>query len=91
MLPTSQIALTKRCGAIPDIKESSTSVTFVADSASEALTKYLYPNGVLAGRDIAHARVIQDFLTQNHIDDHIASFLRMDRYAAQRAQLDSMI
>jgi hypothetical protein len=51
------------------------------------LTKFLYPNGVPAGQDRAHEKIIQDFLTQNHIDDSIATFLNEDRYAAQRAQL----
>lgn len=61
--------------------------TFGHDDAGDALMKFVYPNGVRAARDSAHEKVVNDFLTQNHINVGITSFLRSSMYVAERAQL----
>jgi len=61
--------------------------TFTEDEAGEALTKYVYPNGVLAARDAAHAKDVSDFLAQKNLNVSITLFLKSATYAADRATL----
>jgi len=61
--------------------------TAVSDDAGVALTKYLYPNGVLATRDPDHAKVISDFLKEQKINAPISFFLDSSMYAPDRLVL----
>ena len=61
--------------------------TFVVDDAGEALTKYVYPNGVLAARDAAHAKDVSNFIAQKNINASMTLFLRSAMYAADRTAL----
>jgi hypothetical protein len=61
--------------------------TFAADNAGDALTKYVYPNGVNAARDAAHAKDVSDFLKERNINAPIHFFLNSAMYAADRTLL----
>lgn len=77
-------------GSVPKLNSPPlvrTRSTFVSDDAGAALTKYLYPNGVSASRDPAHAKVISDFLKERNINAPISFFLDSAMYSADRTVL----
>jgi hypothetical protein len=59
----------------------------VNDDASEALSKFLYPDGVLSNLNHVHSKQVSDFLKQKNIDESVAFFLKSDKYTAERAAL----
>jgi hypothetical protein len=58
--------------------------TFVSDDANTALTKYIYPNGVMGARDPAHAKQVSDYLAERNINASITLFLNSAMYAPER-------
>jgi hypothetical protein len=61
--------------------------TFQSDDAGVALTRYVYPNGIQADRNAAHAKDVSDFLKAQNINAPIQFFLNSGMYATQRTIL----
>jgi hypothetical protein len=60
---------------------------YTGDPANLALTNYVYPNGVSAGRDAARAKNVTDFMKQQNINAPLNIFLNSSLYANQRTAL----
>ena len=61
--------------------------TFVIDDPGEALKKYLYPQGTQNARDREREKIVNAYLSENHISVHIGTFLRSGAYAEHRQKL----
>jgi hypothetical protein len=82
-------AETPVAGAIPPAGPAAVHIraNFTVDSAGDALTKFVYPNGVSAARDPAHEQKVKDFLTQNSINASVTFFLKSSTFATNRMTL----
>jgi hypothetical protein len=64
---------------------------FIEDDASVALIKYIYPNGIRNKPDPDHAKVVVQFIRDNHISAGVQAFLSQDIFAKQRLQLATQL